>query len=171
MKNEAVSPAKSVAIQQVSLDSLLKEMSEWSDLIAKRAYELFAASGFSNGHDREDWLKAEQELLTPVALEVKEGKDEFVVKAEVPGFEAKDLDIHLNGSHLVIEGKRETSKKEKEKDTDTSYTESKSQQIYRMIELPAAVLADKTRAVLKNSVLELRLPKAEKPKQIAITAA
>jgi HSP20 family protein len=171
MKNEAVSPAKRVAIQEVSLDSLLKEMSEWSDRIAKRAYELFAASGFSNGHDREDWLKAEQELLTPVALEVTDGKDEFVVKAEVPGFEAKDLDIHLNGSHLVIEGKRETSKKKKEKDTDSSYTESESQHIYRMIELPAAVLADKTRAELKNSVLELRLPKAEKPKQIAPAAA
>ena len=171
MKNEAVSPTKRVAIQEVSLDSLLKEMSEWSDRIAKRAYELFAASGFSNGHDREDWLKAEQELLTPVALEVTDGKDEFVVKVEVPGFEAKDLDIHLNGSHLVIEGKRETSKTKKEKDTDASYTERESQQVYRMIELPAAVLADKTRAELKNSVLELRLPKAEKPKQIAITAA
>src|SRR5579864_6573441 len=104
MKTEAIAPAKSVAVQEKSLDDLFKEMSEWSDRIAKRAYEFFAGSGFTNGHDREDWFKAEQELLKPVALEVKDTKDELIVTAEVPGFEAKDLEIRLNGSHLVIEG-------------------------------------------------------------------
>lgn len=31
--------------------------------IERRAYELFAARGFEHGHDLEDWLRAEQELL------------------------------------------------------------------------------------------------------------
>lgn len=174
MKNEAISPGRGVAIQEISLDSLFKEMSAWSDRIARHAYELFASSGFTNGHDVDDWLKAEQELLTPVALEVKDAKDEFIVKAEVPGFDAKDLDIQLNGSRLVIKGKHDKhdiSKEKKEKDMDISYRERKFRQIYRMLELPAAVFADNARAELKNGVLELRLPKAEKSKQPEMAAA
>ncbi len=171
MKSEAVTPAKNVAIQEVSLDSLFKQMSEWSNRIAKRAYEFFASSGFTNGHDLEDWFKAESELLKPVALDVKDSKDEFIVKAQVPGFDAKDLDVRLNGARLVIEGKHETKKEKKEKEGKTVYSERKCEQIYRVVDLPAAVLADKAHAELKNGVLELKLPKAEKPKQITIAAA
>lgn len=170
MKNEAITP-KPVAVQEMTLDSLFKQMLEWSDQIARRAYEFFAASGFTNGHDREDWFRAEQELLKPVAVEVKDVKEEFVVKAEVPGFEAKDLKIRLNGSHLVIEGKHETSQEKKEKEGEIIYSEHKSEQICRMVQLPAAVIADKAQAELKNGVLELKLPKAEKPKEIKVAAA
>ncbi len=171
MKQDAITRRKPIAVQEVGLDSLFQEMSEWSNRIARRAYEFFAASGFTNGHDREDWFKAEQELLKPVALEVKDAKDEFVVRAEVPGFEAKDLNVHLNGSHLVIEGKHETSEEKKEKEGETIYSERECEQICRMVQLPAAVVADKVQAELKNGVLELKLPKAEKPKEIKVAAA
>jgi HSP20 family protein len=170
MKNESVIPAKEVAIQKVALDSLFKEMAEWSNRIAKRAYEFFAESGFTNGHDRDDWFKAEQELLKPVALDVKDLKDEFVVTAKVPGFDAKDLDIHVSGSRLVIEGRHATEEK-KDKEGKPTLTERKCQQIYRMVELPAPVAAEKAHAELKNGELELKLPKAEKPKQIKVAAA
>jgi HSP20 family protein len=169
MKTEATTRAKSIAVREVGLETLLEKVAEWSNRIAKRAYELFAESGFTNGHDREDWFKAEQELLKPVAVEVKDTKDEFVVTAKVTGFEAKDLDIRVNGSHLVIEGKHETIEEKKEK--GKAYSEHKSEQVYQMLELPAPVLADKAHADLKNGVLELKLPKAEKPKQIKIAAA
>jgi hypothetical protein len=33
------------------------------DAIANRAYELFLARGGGHGHDAEDWLAAEQELM------------------------------------------------------------------------------------------------------------
>lgn len=171
MKTEAVTPTKPVAVHEMTLDSLFKEMLEWSDRISRRAYEFFAASGFTNGHDREDWFRAEQELLKPVALEVKDAKDEFVVKAEVPGFEAKDLNVRLNGSHLVIEGKHETSEQKKEKEGEIICNERKSKQICRMVQLPAVVIADRAKAELKNGVLELKLPKAEKPKEIKVAAA
>jgi HSP20 family protein len=170
MKNESVIPTKEVAIQKVALDSLFKEMTEWSNRIAKRAYEFFAESGFTNGHDRDDWFKAEREFLKPVALDVKDSKDEFVVTANVPGFDAKDLDIHVSGSHLVIEGKHETEEK-KDKQGKAIFAERKFQQIYRMVELPAPVVAEKAHAELKNGALELKLPKADKPKQIKVAAA
>jgi len=171
MKPEAITPAKHIAIQQVGLESLFKEMAEWSNRIAKRAYEFFTNSGFTHGHDLDDWFKAEEELLKPVALEVKDSKDEFVVTAEVPGFDARDLQVHLNGSHLVIEGRCETAEEKKEKTGKAIYSERKSQQICRRIELPAPVLAEHAQAELKNGILELKLPKAKKPKQITVAAA
>lgn len=172
MRNEAITPTKQVATQEVSFDSLFKEMTEWSNRIAKRAYELFAESGFTDGHDLEDWFKAEKEFLKPVALDVKDTKDEFIVRADVPGFDAEDLNIRVNGSHLVIEGKHETEeKKDKGKGGNPVVTERKCQQIYRMVELPAPVVAEKAHADLKNGALEVNLPKAEKAKQIKVVAA
>jgi HSP20 family protein len=170
MKNDAIAPSKNVAIRETSLEDLFKEMAEWTNRIAKRAYEFFAASGFTHGHDREDWFKAERALLLkPMALDVKDLKDEFIVRADVPGFEAKELDIHLNGTHLIIEGTREVAVEKKENDTNLS--ERNFQRVYRAIELPAPILADEATAELKNGVLELKLPKAAKPKQIKIAAA
>lgn len=170
MESKAVTPAKGPAIHEVSLDALFSKMSEWSTRIARRAYDFFAASGFTNGHDLDDWLKAEGELLQPVRLDVKDAKDEFIVIADVPGFDAKELDIHVNGSHLVIEGKHERTQQTKEKEGKT-VSESESRQIYRALDLPAPILADKAHAELKNGVLELKLPKAAKPKHITVAAA
>jgi HSP20 family protein len=169
MKTDTLTPTKKVAIKESRLEDIFKEMSEWSDRIAKRAFDLFAASGFTNGHDLEDWFKAEKELLKPLALDVKDLASEFVVTAEVPGFEANELNIHVTGQHLIIEGKREFSDEKKEK--GVTGTESKSEEIYRAVELPAPVLAEEATSELKNGILKLKLPKAAKPRQIKIAAA
>lgn len=162
---------KDVAIQQVNTESLAARISEWSNRIAKRAYEFFAGSGFTDGHDLEDWFNAEQELLQQVAVEVKDSGDEFQVKARVSGFDAKDLDIRLCGSRLMIEGKHETMKGNAEKDPFTGDREQETREIYRMIELPAPILAEGVRAELRNDLLEIYLPRAEKAAPIQIIAA
>src|SRR6185437_7959021 len=114
MKHDAIIPM-SVGIKEMPLDELFKEMSAWSNRIAKRAYDFFIASGFTNGHDLDDWFKAEQELLKPMNFDVKDKGAEFIVTAEVPGFDVKDLDIHMNGSHLIIQGRHELAEEKKEK--------------------------------------------------------
>ena len=169
MKHDAMVPSMSVGIKEMPPADFLKEMAEWSNRIAKRAYDLFAASGFTNGHDLDDWFKAERELLKPIAFNVKDRGEEFIVTAEVPGFDAKDLDIQINGPHLIIQGRHEVSKEKKKESGDVS--ECKVQEIYRAIELPAGMAADQAKADLKNGVLELKLPKAGKPKQVKIAAA
>lgn len=168
MKHDAIIPM-SVGIKEMPLDELFKEMSAWSERISKRAYDFFAASGFTNGHDLDDWFKAERELLKPMNFDVTDNGDEFIVIAEVPGFDVKDLDIHMNGSHLIIQGRHELMEQKKEKSGTVS--ERKVQEIYRSIELPAGVIAEQAQADLKNGVLELKLPKADQPKQIRIAAA
>jgi len=170
MQSQALSAKKTPVVTQVSLDDLFKRMSEWSNRIAKRAYDFFAASGFTNGHDLEDWFKAERELLKPVALEVKEAPDEFIIKVEMPGFNAHDLNIEVNGSHVIVESSHETHEDKHGKE-QTIQTERSCAQIYRSIELPTPVRADTAKADFKDGVLELKLPKAEKAKLTKIAAA
>lgn len=173
MKSELTNRSKVLPIvtKPASPNDLFREMFEWTDRIAKRAYDLFQLRGFAEGHDLDDWLAAEREFLKPVALELKDNKDELIVRAEVPGFEPKDLEIEVEGANLVIKGKRETTKEKKEKEGKTIYSESKEEQIYRMVELPVPVLTEKAQAEIKNGVLELKLPKAAKPKSIKVAAA
>jgi HSP20 family protein len=160
MKNEAVSVKKDLPVTITPANELFVQMNEWNNRVAKRAYELFEARGFTVGQSLDDWFAAERELLLPVALEVKDTKDEFVVRAEAPGFEAKDLDVLLDGIHLVIQGNRKIIDKQKNADGTIS-SDIKLQQIYRVIELPEPVEAEMVQAEFKNGVLELTLPKAK----------
>ncbi len=44
------------------LKSVPSISSDRQQQIAKRAYELYAARGYQQGHDLDDWLDAEQEI-------------------------------------------------------------------------------------------------------------
>ena len=54
---------------------------EITDLITRRAYELFEAAGSRHGHDREHWLRAESEILLRVPVEITEKEDARAVAA------------------------------------------------------------------------------------------
>jgi len=168
MKNDAVLSHTNIAIKEVGPDGLFKQMQEWSDRISKRAYEFFAASGFTHGHDLEHWFNAEQELLRPLKVELKETSNDFVLKAQVPGFDAKDLEINLDGSFLTIQGKHEDSVNSSD---ERGGKEFKVQQIWSILELPAAVNAAQAQAELKHGALELKLPKADTTNELKMAAA
>ncbi|MBI4478515.1 MAG: Hsp20/alpha crystallin family protein [Acidobacteria bacterium] len=136
------------------------------DQIARRAFEIFDRNGRIFGRDLEDWFKAESELMHPAHLDVSESEKEIAVRAEVPGFAANELDISLEGTRLTVAGKRESQKERKEK--TTVYKEHCSDQLLRVVDLPATVDAAKAEATLKDGVLELKLPKAAPAKKIAI---
>jgi len=153
-------------IRPVRAENLFERAEATFDTIAKRAYEIFDAHGHTFGHEVEDWLEAEKELLHPVHLDVSETGEAFDVKAEVPGFTEKELHINVEPRRLAISGKRETKKEERKGKTICS--EMCSDEIMRVIDLPADVEAEKATATLKNGVLELHLPKAVQARSIRI---
>lgn len=153
-------------LKLMTFNEIVEDMQGTFDAIARRAYEIFEGSGRQPGHEMEDWFRAENELLHPVTLELRESDNAVIVRAEVPGFEAKDLEIGVEGTQLTIAGKRETSKEEeKEK---VLYSERRSNQLYRSIELPAGVDSEKATATLKGGVLELTMPKSAPTKKIRV---
>ena len=101
-------------------------------------------------------------------FEVKETKEAYVIKADVPGVKEADLEITLTGNQLGINGKRESEKEEK---TDTYYAcEREYGSFARAFTLPEGADADHARAELKDGVLNIVLPKKPgvQPKHIAV---
>ena len=110
----------------------------------------------------------ESAIFSP-AFEVKETKEAFVFRADVPGVKDADLDVRLTQNRLSISGKRESEKTDK---GDTFYTNERSYGSFtRSFTLPDGVDADKIRAELKEGVLTLSIPKKpeSQPKKIPVT--
>lgn len=102
------------------------------------------------------------------AFDVKETKDAYVFRADVPGVLEKDLEITMTGNRLTVHGKREQEHKEQ---SDTLYTYERSYGSFsRSFTLPEGADANRTSADLKDGVLTISL--AKKPeaqaKQIQI---
>ncbi len=141
-------------------EEFFERANEMFDAISHRAYELFEDAGRTFGHDIENWFKAEQELFHPIHVNIAETDDALEVKAEVPGFNEKELEVNVEPRRLTITGKRETNKEEKK--GKTVYTETCSNQIFRVLDLPADVEPEKATTTLKNGMLQLTLPKIAK---------
>jgi HSP20 family protein len=157
---------KPAAIHPVKFENLAEQVNKMFMTVAERAYEIFEGNGRAFGHDVEDWFKAEMELLHPVHVEITQSGEELEVKAEVPGFNEKEIEVSVEPRRLTITGKRENNRKEKK--GQTVYQESCSDQILRIVDLPSAVDADKVTATLKNGTLQMTMPKAATGKTIEI---
>ena len=88
--------------------------------------------------------------------------DKLVIKAELPGIDAKDLDLSITDRELVIKGERKAEKDEKEK--DFTYREISYGSFERRFMLPEGVKADDLKATFTNGILEVTLPVPELPK-------
>jgi HSP20 family protein len=106
--------------------------------------------------------RLEEEEWLPV-LDVSETKDEYVVKAEIPGIDAKDIDISLSDGMLTIRGEKKQEKEQKEE--NYHLVERSYGAFTRSIQLGGEVQADKIKAECKNGILKIVLPKSEKAKQ------
>ena len=154
------------ALSTLTPGSLIERMDdEIFDSISRRAFDIFQQDGLW-GRELDNWLRAEREVLHPVHVNLTESGDAVEVKAEVPGFSEKELEINVEPLRLTIAGKRETKKEEKK--GKTVYAEQCSDQILRVVDLPAEVDVDRTTATLRNGILELTLPKSAKPRSIRI---
>lgn len=139
---------------------------EIENTIAQRAYELFASRGFTDGHDLDDWFLAESELFGQMPVSVTETENEVTVKAGLPGFTEKELEIKVEPRRLFIGGTHE-EKSENKKKGETVHTEHFNQ-VFRTINLPADVDPDKVKATLSKGNLEITLPKKEIGKKIPV---
>jgi len=85
---------------------LQRKVQELQLAIAHRAHELFEARGRQHGHDLEDWLRAETELLCPVSISMSESKDRISVRANVAGFDQSEIEVSVEPSRITILGQK-----------------------------------------------------------------
>ncbi len=105
------------------------------------------------------------------SVDIFENDNEVVMKAELPGMNAKDIEVRLENNVLVLKGERHFEKEAKEQNYHR--VEREYGTFSRSFSLPTAVDAEKVNAEYKDGVLKITLPKKEerKPKPIKIAAA
>jgi HSP20 family protein len=158
-KNTAVQRAPSSgSLRVVEPQTLFERMNRVHDEIARRAFELFERDG-AFGRDLENWFNAEEQLIHPAHVNISESDTALHVQAEVPGFEPSEIEISLEPARLTISGKKQGSQEQQQKGK-VVYKELCSSELLRVIDLPTEVDPDKTKATLKNGILELEMPKS-----------
>ncbi|MDM9383817.1 Hsp20/alpha crystallin family protein [Chlorogloeopsis sp. ULAP01] len=97
------------------------------------------------------------------AIELKQTDTDIILKAEIPGIEAKDLDVEVSTDAVLIAGEYQREKREPDKGFIRS--EFRYGQFQRVVPLPVAIQSDRVKAEFKNGVLTLTLPKVEAAKR------
>ena len=102
------------------------------------------------------------------AVDIKEEGNRFLIKADIPGVDPKDIEITMEDGVLTIKGDRVTEKEEKRE--DYRRVERSRGTFYRRFSLPDTADADKIEAKGKDGVLEIVIPKHDKvlPRRIAV---
>lgn len=99
------------------------------------------------------------------SVDIYEDKNDVVIKAEIPGMKKEDISVSISDEIMTISGEKKAEENIEKKNyhrierTFGSFT--------RRLRLPPGVQEDKVKAVFKDGVLEVRLPKTEAAKQKA----
>ena len=111
------------------------------------------------GGREEGWLPA---------IDVYDGRDELIVKAEVPGIEPDEIDLSVSENVLSLRGERRFE--ERNEDEGTYRVERRFGRFERSIALPPHCDADNIEATYENGVLEIRVPKvpAQEPRRLTV---
>jgi len=104
------------------------------------------------------------------AVDIKEETQQFVIEADIPGVEPKEIDIAMENGVLTLKGERQSVHKDEGK--NYKRVERTHGTFYRRFSLPDTADAEKVTASGKNGVLQITIPKRElaQPRKITVQA-
>jgi HSP20 family protein len=146
-------------------ESFPKHVEEFFDLIARRPFELLEKRPW---REFENLCKTEPELMRPIYLKLYETEEALVARAEVPGFTEKELRIVAESWRPVIIGKRECQEEAKIEEKKESPLHTERMHIDKTVKFPVEIGPEGVKAILKNGILGITLPKAEVVKKVKI---
>ena len=102
------------------------------------------------------------------AVDLKEESDRFVILADLPGVDPKDIEITMENGTLAIRGERKSEKEEEREGYHR--VERVRGTFYRRFSLPDTANTEKIEAKGKDGVVEIVIPKHDKvqPRKIAV---
>ena len=98
-----------------------------------------------------------QQSMMSVPLEIEEQDEKVIVRAPVPGFEADQIEISVQGDVLSLRGTQEETRKSDS--GGTVLQEWRSGSFQRVVQLPSVVDSDKATATCRSGILTIELPK------------
>lgn len=109
---------------------------------------------------------APSEWAPPV--DIKEEANQYVIHADLPGVENKDVEVTMDKGILSIKGERQSETTDQRK--GYRRVERAHGVFYRRFSLPDTADADRISARLNNGVLEVTVPKQERvqPRRINV---
>lgn len=134
-------------------ESLIDRMRDISHEIARRAYELFEGRGKQSGRDLDDWLDAETDVLRRIPVDLTETDNDVTLRAELPGFNAKDLNVSVEPHRILINGKQ--SKSDERTEESHVIKECSSKEVFRAINLHTEVDPASADANIKDGILKI----------------
>jgi HSP20 family protein len=102
------------------------------------------------------------------SVDIDEEDDKYLIKADLPGVDKKDIEVNLDNGVLSIRGEKHTEKESGKEGSKRHRTERFHGTFARSFTLPTEVRADKIEANYKDGVLNLVIPKAEEARPRAI---
>jgi HSP20 family molecular chaperone IbpA len=147
-----------------------RRVCELEHMTTHRAYEIFERKGRTHGHDLEDWFEAQEELFVQMRGEFIESEFSLEWIAEVGGFHASDLEVHVDPHRLVILGRKMA--KGTPCRSEPTVRRDHEKEIYRVVDLPVEVDPVMVTANIQNGVLNVFLLKAGNPlERMSLAAA
>jgi HSP20 family protein len=102
------------------------------------------------------WGNGERVSFSP-AVDIQEQEDKYILRADLPGLDKKDVDVKVQDNILLLSGKREQSRAEEGE--GATYRERRFGAFSRQFRLGSNVKTGKIKASYKNGVLKVVLPK------------
>lgn len=99
----------------------------------------------------------DSDVLSP-SIDIRETETEFVIEAELPGIDEKDVSITLNDDVLTVKGEKRSEREDKKSD-DYHLMERSYGSFQRSFRVSDAVDAEKVKATFEKGVLKVMLPK------------
>jgi HSP20 family protein len=159
---------KPIPVPYEEFESFPKHVEEFFDMIARRPFDLLEKRPFLFGREIEQLLRTEPELTRPILLKLYETEENLVVRAEVPGFTERELNIVCEPWRVVVTGKKEIREEGKVERKEEIPFYAEKTHIYKTVKLPVEIRPENVKAHLRNGMLELTMPKAEVVKKVKI---
>ena len=109
------------------------------------------------------WRPTTSFTFSAPAIDLSEDDNAYRISAELPGLDAKDVDVSVSGNTLVLKGEKRQEKEEKDK--NYHFSERAYGSFQRAFELPASIDRDKIAADFSKGVLTISLPKTPDAQQ------
>jgi len=104
------------------------------------------------------------------AVDVRETENSYILEMELPGYDDKNIDVHLDGSNLTIASKKGTEEENKIDENSCSFLikERRLTSFSRSFKLPQNANPEAVKAAFKNGVLSLEIKKRAEAQKKAI---
>jgi HSP20 family protein len=139
----------------------------WNQLPVAPARDLVQFENQINGLFNDLWSRgwpgAEAPSEFTPAIDVEETPEGFVLRADLPGLQPKDVQVSLMGDTLTLRGERKQEQVRQE--GHYRRIERALGQFERSFKLHGMLRADQVKATYKDGVLEIHVPKAEEAKR------